>query len=75
MKFVAFNAKCPLEIGDKVRIKDSNQEYTITDICCVHYVKSCQVEFRFELDNSGQYVGMKFPESGDTSEKSSGVQM
>lgn len=50
-----FNAYCPFEIGDK--IKDTAREvHTITDIACIHYVRTGKVEFRLELDHSGQYA-------------------
>lgn len=50
-----FNAYCPLEIGDKIR-DTAGEVHTITDIACVHYVRTGKVEFRFELDRSGQYA-------------------
>lgn len=30
--------------------------HTITDIACIHYVRSGNVEFRYELDHSGYYA-------------------
>jgi hypothetical protein len=54
MKFAAFNAYCPYEIGDKVR--DINGAVLIiTDIASVHYIKDGTVEFLYEFDNSGKY--------------------
>ena len=50
-----FSAFCPLEIGDELR-DTSGKVHTITDIACVHYVRAGKVEFRFELDRSGQYA-------------------
>lgn len=50
-----FSAFCPLEIGDELR-DTSGKVHTITDIACVHYVRTGKVEFRFELDRSGQYA-------------------
>ena len=50
-----FNAYCPLEIGDKIR-DTAGEVHTITDIACVHYVRTGKIEFRFELDRSGQYA-------------------
>ena len=50
-----FSAFCPLEIGDKIR-DTTGKLHTITDIACVHYVRTGKVEFRFELDRSGQYA-------------------
>lgn len=59
MQVATFNAKCPVEIGDKVTLP-GGQTAIITDIACVHYVKSGQIEFRYELDGSGQYLGFVF---------------
>lgn len=55
MKVTQFNAFCPFEIGDEIR-DTSGKVHTITDIACVHYVRAGKVEFRFELDRSGQYA-------------------
>jgi hypothetical protein len=70
MQIAAFNAHCPFEIGDRVIAVETatgeeqgkgivfrrGKERTITDIVCIHYLKAGRVEFRYELDNSGQYV-------------------
>lgn len=64
MKMTMFNASCPFEIGDKVRDSGAGKMRTITDIVCLHYVRNGQVEFLFELDNSGDFVKIiteKFP--------------
>jgi hypothetical protein len=54
MQFSAFTARCPYEIGDK--IKDiSGNVFEITDIASVHYLKSQLVEFLYEFDNTGKY--------------------
>ena len=50
-----FRAFCPFQIGDELR-DTSGKVHTITDIACVHYVRAGKVEFRFELDRSGQYA-------------------
>lgn len=61
MKTTQFNAFCPVEIGDQLRdIK--GRIHTITDIACVHYVRAGKVEFRFELDHSGEYAPIEFPD-------------
>lgn len=54
MKMAMFNASCPFEIGDKFLGKGKIR--TITDIVCMHYVRSGRVEFLFELDNNGELV-------------------
>lgn len=56
MKMTAFNATCPFEIGDRIRDAVTGAQRTITDIACVHYVKSGRIDFLFELDNSGKFV-------------------
>ena len=56
MKMRAFNATCPFEIGDKIRDVATGAQSTITDIVCVHYIKNGQINFLFELDNSGHFV-------------------
>jgi hypothetical protein len=44
MKFSAFSAVCPFEIGDKARDISGNV-LEITDIASVHYLKKQTVEF------------------------------
>ena len=57
MKLTAFNASCPFEIGDKIKIvTDETHILVITDIMCCHYIKSGTIEFRYELDNNNKYV-------------------
>lgn len=74
MKLVAFNATCPFEIGDKIKARKDitpymaalfnvtgafvEEEYTITDIVCQHSVKTGEVIFLYELDNSGKLVAI-----------------
>ncbi len=53
MKFAKFSAVCPMEIGDQIIV--DGIVHTVTDIACTHYVWSGRVEFRFELDGSGNY--------------------
>lgn len=73
MKFAAFNATCPYEIGDKIVIRHidpvcaipsiatRDEVRTITDISCTHYLKTGKIEFRYELDNSGEYIDILPP--------------
>lgn len=69
MQLAAFNAKCPYEIGDKVKVVIPAQKEkaadgqmfsigtaTITDIACTHYIKSGEIVFTYELNNNGQYA-------------------
>ena len=53
MKLATFTATCPYEIGDKVNHNDVIKE--ITDICCMHFVKTGLVDFVYELDDCGKY--------------------
>ena len=55
MKFAAFNAICPFELGDKFQGEDG-KEHTITDIVAMHSMKTMAVNFAYELDNSGKLV-------------------
>lgn len=57
MKFAAFNARCPFELGDKIR-DEAGQEHTITDIVALHSMKEMKVRFVYELDNSGKLVNL-----------------
>ncbi len=50
MQLATFNAVCHVELGDKVRFA-STIITEITDIRCIHYLKSRKVEFEFELAN------------------------
>lgn len=72
MKFTAFNAHCPYEIGDKIKFRRAvtpweasalgihsafvEEAHTITDTVCEHSVKRGTVTFLYELDNSGKLV-------------------
>ncbi|SHJ74868.1 hypothetical protein [Tepidibacter formicigenes] len=56
MQIATFNATCPFEIGDKVKEANTGEVKRITDIACVHYLKTGKVEFRYELDGSGNYI-------------------
>jgi hypothetical protein len=62
MQVATFNAQCPVEIGDKIQDANTGRVATITDIACIYCVKAGIIEFRYELDGSGQYIGIKFPE-------------
>ena len=53
---MAFNARCPFEIGDKVVVDKAIGYVTITDIICIHFLKSGKIEFRYEFNESGNYV-------------------
>lgn len=74
MKLAAFNATCPFEIGDKIKERRrihpaglnfgnipvyTDIEHTITDIMCVHYIKSGKIVFTYELDNGGEFVQLE----------------
>ena len=69
MQMAAFNAVCPYEIGDKIKVVIPAQKgniedgkmisvgvATITDIACTHYIKSGKIVFTYELNHSGQYA-------------------
>lgn len=69
MQMTAFNARCPYEIGDKIKVvipaekrsAEGGQMFsvgvaTITDIACTHYVRSGKIVFTYELNHSGQYA-------------------
>jgi hypothetical protein len=57
MQISYFEARCPFEIGDHVTV--NNIVCEITDIVCMNFIRSGKVDFRFELDCSGEYVGLK----------------
>lgn len=38
-----------------VLLKGPAAVYTVTDIACIHYLKTEKVVFAYELDNSGRY--------------------
>lgn len=57
MKFTAFNARCPYELGDRFNGTDG-QVHTITDIVTLHSVKTMSVRFVYELDGNGKLVGL-----------------
>lgn len=62
MQTATFNAQCPFEIGDMVRLAhDPRRAVTITDIACIHYLKTRTVKFVYEFDNSGEYHGIDMP--------------
>lgn len=47
MQAAYFEARCDVELGDKVWI--AGETTTITDIKVIHHIKSGKVEFEFEL--------------------------
>ena len=57
MKFAAFNARCPYELGDKIRDTEG-KEHTITDIVALHSMKTMTVRFVYDLDGSGKLVAL-----------------
>ena len=64
MKFAAFNARCPYELGDKIRDTDG-KEHTITDIIAMHSAKRMTVTFAYELDGNGKAVALvREPQEG-----------
>ena len=54
MKYAEFNAVCPFEIGDEVMVQGKGAAI-ITDILCIHSIKTGLVEFRYEFNESGKY--------------------
>jgi hypothetical protein len=59
-----FTAYCPYEVGDQVILKhDKDHIATITDILCVHSLKTEETGFTYEFDNSGEYHGIIKPPS------------
>lgn len=69
MKFAAFNARCPYELGDRITGTDG-QGHTITDIVALHSMKTMTVRFVYELDGSGKLVAL-IPEQQDGRERES----
>lgn len=82
MQMAAFKAVCPLELGDKVAVKEPQAAgkireayylpdghavvlcgavtlHTVTDIAMLHFLKSRDVSFMYELDGSGRYEALK----------------
>jgi len=59
MKQARFNARCPFEIGDRIQDAKTGRVRTITDILCLHFLKSMRIEFAYELDNSGEFVKIR----------------
>lgn len=57
MKFASFNARCPYELGDRIKGTDG-QGHTITDIVALHSVKAMTVRFLYELDGNGKLVSL-----------------
>lgn len=65
MQVAVFNAKCPFEIGDRIEDRRTGAVRTITDIACIHYIKTGKVEFRYELNGSGQYNEIIIPKEAE----------
>lgn len=75
MKQSYFIAQCPFEIGDRItknysakgttekQIQELLKAPVITDIACIHFVKTGEVSFCYELDNSGVYLETPDPEA------------
>jgi hypothetical protein len=38
---------------------------TVTDIVCIHYIKSGRIEFRYEFNNDGRYFPVEKLERGE----------
>lgn len=55
MQVAEFQAQCPYEVGDKIVLADHTLA-EITDIVITYSFKRNKSEFRYELNNSGQYV-------------------
>ena len=53
MQQAQFSVYCPYQIGDEVSIMGSGKTYKVTDIKCVHYLKSGTIEVYIELDGKG----------------------
>lgn len=65
MQKAGFIATCPFELGDCIQQGDTWA--VITDIIAVHSLKTGQVHFLFELNNSGngQQISGKFRRVGN----------
>lgn len=59
MQMTQFHAFCPLEIGDIIK-DDVGIVHRVTDIACIHYVRTGKVMFHFELDCSGRYYPLEW---------------
>jgi hypothetical protein len=59
MQIEKFYAECPFEIGDKIREIETNEIKEITDIACIHYIKSKKIKFVYQLNNEKKYIDMK----------------
>ena len=66
MEIANFKATCPYQVGDAICVTKGKPENgvsaviltqsVITDIVAVHSVKKKTVTFKYELNNSGQYI-------------------
>ena len=66
MQAVTFVASCPFEIGDKIRA--GKRAHIITDIVCMHHVKSGEIKFLYELDDSRKLVFLASAKEGKDAE-------
>lgn len=57
MKFAAFNARSPFEMGDQIR-DVSGRVRTITDIVAMHSLKTMSTCFVYELDGNGELISL-----------------
>lgn len=64
MVYAQFKAVCPFEIGDKITDNNGN-EYIITDIACIHYLRTQKVEFMYELNNVGGFIRLYPAQEGE----------
>ncbi len=61
MSKISIEELCPFTIGDTLEFttkKHGKQMFVITDIITVHSTKNQQVNFKYEFNNSGQYVSI-----------------
>ncbi len=78
MQMAVFNARCPYEIGDRIKVlkpatedrRRNGEIYmiefaAITDIACTHFLKTGKVQFMYELDGSGEYIPLMTPEQAN----------
>lgn len=61
MRAIAFKAKCPYEIGDKLCFDKCGdcRVMEVTDIITVMSAKTGGVKFVLELDNGARYIPLR----------------
>lgn len=64
MKIAQFQARCPYEVGDKIIFADHTLA-VITDIMITYSCREKKAEFRYELNDSGEYVRFAFRAGAD----------